>query len=473
MKKKYTNTLVLATVKLISIAATLLMVLIILKEASIDNILQEQYTASSPIGFIFLGSLLTLSLYHILLFILRKEHIPSLYLGLFAFAAATWLIIAGPMHITLLPALLSGNTMTRLFPLLTGIVLLLFTLYTYALSTESFSKKGITAIIRVFLLYAIFVILIPSHILVVTWPVLFIFAILLCLYLLFTSLLAVSMKMNGAVISLLSIFFFSTAVLHHLMCKYIWFVHDRFLQYGVLTYFFIQSLLLILKNEKEHARANINTIEIQLQNDALKGKIKELSYAHHTALAKDRLIYEGISKLSLERKNLEKQMHEVKNMSVRDGLTSLYNHKYIHERLGNEIERAGIHKSKLSIVMLDIDHFKNINDTYGHQMGDEILSSIADILKKTSRETDIIGRYGGEEFLILFPDAPLQNAHAVAERIRKTIEGARWSAPGIKLTISGGIVEWTGEDAANLISKADSLLFQSKNTGRNKISIST
>jgi diguanylate cyclase (GGDEF)-like protein len=118
--------------------------------------------------------------------------------------------------------------------------------------------------------------------------------------------------------------------------------------------------------------------------------------------------------------------------------------------------------------MLDIDHFKKVNDTYGHQAGDKILVKVCKITKFNLREVDILGRYGGEEFMVILPNNNIHNGYLVAERIRKSIEKQN-HIKDLKVTISGGIVELKEENGKELVEKADNLLYKAKRNGRNRI----
>lgn len=172
-----------------------------------------------------------------------------------------------------------------------------------------------------------------------------------------------------------------------------------------------------------------------------------------------------------ERKRLEteliKKNEDLFKISQIDGLTQLYNHKTIFEKLEVEISRAKRYNLELSILMLDIDKFKNINDNYGHQKGDYVIKTVAKILKETVRETDICGRYGGEEFLVILSNTAINDAKIISERIRKNIQ--KYDFEGIQVTISGGISEFNDEEALALVHKADKFLYVSKETGRNMI----
>ncbi|WHH59563.1 GGDEF domain-containing protein [Petroclostridium sp. X23] len=162
------------------------------------------------------------------------------------------------------------------------------------------------------------------------------------------------------------------------------------------------------------------------------------------------------------------QNDQYRNQAIMDGLTGLYNHRYLYEKLEEEMECCNIYESDLSIVLFDIDFFKKVNDSYGHVVGDEILRSIAKIIEKNIRSSDIAGRYGGEEFLVILPKTNLEGAYLVAEKIRLAIESNIF-INGIKVTISGGVCEYSGEKASGLVQSADEKMYKAKHSGRNLI----
>ncbi|MBN1384530.1 MAG: sensor domain-containing diguanylate cyclase [Elusimicrobia bacterium] len=167
--------------------------------------------------------------------------------------------------------------------------------------------------------------------------------------------------------------------------------------------------------------------------------------------------------------------------AISDGLTGLYIHKYFHHRLEREMEKARRFNQHLHLVMFDIDHFKNFNDVYGHQVGDAALVHLAKILRNTMRLTDVLARYGGEEFaVILIPDPKMEQtsevAKGISERLRKNVESAPLVLKNKKLgiTISIGIASWFGEkkvDKDELIKRADDALYKAKRDGRNRICV--
>ncbi|HEY6012258.1 MAG TPA: sensor domain-containing diguanylate cyclase, partial [Nitrospirota bacterium] len=170
---------------------------------------------------------------------------------------------------------------------------------------------------------------------------------------------------------------------------------------------------------------------------------------------------------------------KTQKMSQFDGLTGLYNHRMFQEKLHHELNRRGRTLKPLSLMMLDIDHFKQFNDDYGHQAGDAALRQLSDVILHQSRSdsTDICCRYGGEEFAIIMPEAELHNAVRVAERLRKTVEehpfSIRDKKTDTKVTISIGLAGISGNEDLSpegLVKKADDALYLSKKNGRNRVS---
>ncbi len=164
---------------------------------------------------------------------------------------------------------------------------------------------------------------------------------------------------------------------------------------------------------------------------------------------------------------------EIEKLATTDSLTEVFTLRYILERIEEEFKRSKKRSSPLSVLMIDIDHFKKFNDLYGHLTGDQILREIAALLKQTIREIDIPGRYGGEEFCVVLPDTESHGARYVAERIRLGVQDATVKAydASIKTTVSIGIATYP-KDAHNvkdLIDKADRALYRAKGQGRNVV----
>ena len=154
-----------------------------------------------------------------------------------------------------------------------------------------------------------------------------------------------------------------------------------------------------------------------------------------------------------------------------DGLTGLLNHNAIIKRLKGELLRNSRYGGGLSVLMVDVDHFRRINSMYGHLEGDRVLSGIGRVMTSSLRHIDMVGRYGGEEFLIVLPETPFDEAVKTAERIRRKVEEMDIGLKNEGVTISIGVAGYeSGQSEIELIDKADSRLYESKRAGRNKVS---
>ncbi|MBL4607998.1 MAG: diguanylate cyclase [Pseudomonadales bacterium] len=169
---------------------------------------------------------------------------------------------------------------------------------------------------------------------------------------------------------------------------------------------------------------------------------------------------------------LKRANEELEKLSRIDGLTQLANRRHWEERLSEEYSRAKRYDETVSLIMFDLDKFKNINDTHGHLAGDEILRTVSSNVKEILRESDVAGRYGGEEFGIILPNTDIKGAVIVGEKLRKLVEETKVIFEGVDIpfAISGGVVEFNDSHARyeDLISNADEALYYSKEHGRNQ-----
>jgi diguanylate cyclase (GGDEF)-like protein len=176
------------------------------------------------------------------------------------------------------------------------------------------------------------------------------------------------------------------------------------------------------------------------------------------------LYYKQLDQINEYSERLEK-------LVVRDSMTNLYNHAFIITRLSEEINKCVRYHSPLSILMIDIDHFKHINDTYGHAFGDEVLIKIAQSIQSSCRNVDIVARYGGEEFLVVLPETNSASAFILSNRITRIIHNVQFKQE-IIVTISGGITAYIdGDTTSTLIERSDLLLYEAKKEGRDRIKL--
>jgi len=183
-------------------------------------------------------------------------------------------------------------------------------------------------------------------------------------------------------------------------------------------------------------------------------------------------------KVHLKVKNLQDDLKRTNELllelSNTDHLTGLFNRRYLMEALGKEVQRSLRKKGNLSLIILDIDHFKQVNDRYGHLQGDVVLQKVALQLQKELRAYDTAARYGGEEFIAVLPDATLEEAVFVANRVRASVHGTRFSGAlsELSLTVSIGVARFSSPDCTSVdsfIKLADDALYRAKANGRNRV----
>ena len=185
--------------------------------------------------------------------------------------------------------------------------------------------------------------------------------------------------------------------------------------------------------------------------------------------------------LSRLRTNLRERNAELRSalarlneLAVRDGLTGAYNRRYLMDAVSSEINRAQRAGSRFSVAIVDIDHFKAINDRHGHQAGDAALKRVVAVMRTSLREADSFGRWGGEEFLMLLPDTPAAGAAVTAERVRRCLSSITLPeiAADLHVTASIGIAEWRPDESLNrVIARADQALYRAKGAGRDAVEI--
>jgi diguanylate cyclase (GGDEF)-like protein len=208
---------------------------------------------------------------------------------------------------------------------------------------------------------------------------------------------------------------------------------------------------------------------VAIDNADLYKKLNELNFSLENK------IRERTADLIRANERLSVLNKELEEIAITDGLTQAFNCQYFMERIKQEVKRADRYGTSVSLLMIDIDHFKKVNDTRGHQAGDAVLSGVVRVIKECLRETDLFARYGGEEFCLIATAMGLADAMVLAERVRALIEDAEfpYGAHRLKVTISIGVSAWQPDlkdDYEQMIRRADLALYQAKEGGRNRVS---
>ena len=180
----------------------------------------------------------------------------------------------------------------------------------------------------------------------------------------------------------------------------------------------------------------------------------------------------AVLRAAYRRKNqeLRRAMQRIEELAVTDELTGLYNRRYLLQMLEQQQALANREALPFALAFIDIDHFKPINDQYGHSAGDQVLAELAQLLRKSVRQVDVVARYGGEEFVLLLNGQTLEAARHSLQRVCQQIRSQRFSAWNLPLTVSVGVTEYSnGENAESMLNRADMLLYEAKGNGRNRI----
>ncbi|NTS75765.1 diguanylate cyclase [Catenovulum sp. SM1970] len=196
--------------------------------------------------------------------------------------------------------------------------------------------------------------------------------------------------------------------------------------------------------------------------------IATLYWTHHLSKAKNRA-QDALAALNAIKHELELKNKELERLATRDVLTGLFNRLKIEDVLEQELERVKRFQSSVSLIIMDLDHFKSVNDDYGHQTGDLILQQLAELLLMHTRKVDLVGRWGGEEFIIVCPETDLVGAEILANKIRFEIEQFEFAQVGHKTSSFGLTTYRESDDIDSLIARADHALYQAKENGRNLV----
>jgi diguanylate cyclase (GGDEF)-like protein len=227
------------------------------------------------------------------------------------------------------------------------------------------------------------------------------------------------------------------------------------------------TICVIDRQPRELTALQIETLKILARGIVLQLQLRRsIAILEDTLLAKEKFV----EHLRENNRMMERERSALQAQARSDPLTGANNRRAFESRLAEEFSRARRHAGNLSILMLDVDHFKQYNDSFGHPAGDEVLRTITRLLHKDMRPYDFLARYGGEEFVIILPDTSLQGALIMGERFRRTIQLSSWLHPPVTISIGAAAHHTDMGSAQALVKAADQALYLAKNGGRNRVS---
>lgn len=238
---------------------------------------------------------------------------------------------------------------------------------------------------------------------------------------------------------------------------------------------YLPMILLTSRGEKEDLIAGLNAgadafLSKPLNSPELQAHLKVVG----RNLDLEKKLSDQIEEIKLAHIELQKANVKIEDIARHDGLTGLFNRRYVMERLEAEMIRSRLQGTPLGVIIIDIDHFKKVNDQFGHLMGDKVLRETSQVMQSNARPDDILGRYGGEEFLGVFPNTVMEGLLVIADRIRLSVQNNpiqldTEESLNIKVSIGMACFKADRDTSTTLLSRADEALYEAKKNGRNQV----
>lgn len=370
-------------------------------------------TKSMFFNFSLFGALLIMGFYHLILFLLRKEDLSPLFFGFYCILNGVRVLVTQEsVLLEFIPAM-SWDIRTKIIVLEYFLAVPVFMAFLYTLFPKDLHKRAYRAMMAISLAASTFVLFTPATVFVYIELYYQIFLLFLMIYILYVLVIAVIRKRDGALLILIAIaILFLAGINDILFAQYVVSFRQSTIPIAVFIFVLIQSAILSIRFSKAHKQATI------------------------------------------------------------DELSNVFNRRGFIEAATRVIENAEVVNARLCVLIIDIDHFKKVNDTYGHDIGDIAIRSVADTCSHSIRQGDVFGRFGGEEFALILPRVDIEKGHEIAERLRLKIETSPIAVADkeIAITVSIGITQWKrGDTIDQSIKYADQALYRAKEEGRNRV----
>lgn len=390
---------------------------------------------------LYLGAILVMALYHLILFGIKKDK-AALYFSLFCCLIAVDSALSNTqLAFQVFPGL-SFTTGVRIAYLSDTFMLPLFILYIKSLFPMDTPNVLRTISISAAIVQAILLLVLPVYAFLEYYIFYYSFIVLIGIFMLIIIIRASKQKRTGAWIILIGAGVVFVSALNDILHARLIVQSGYFLNVGFFVFIILQAVLIALRYS--WAMKEVETLTLTLEN-----RVKERT------------------------EELQQEKDQLEAISRMDDMTHIYNKRYIMEKLSAELKNYKQCRHTFSIAMIDIDYFKEVNDRFGHIIGDRVIEQIAGMISENTRKTDICGRFGGEEFMIIMRETSLKGAYAVAEKIREIISDSRIETEKgtISLKASFGLAEVnsTIQDPDELIYYADKALYHAKDSGRNRV----
>ncbi|MGQ0709559.1 MAG: sensor domain-containing diguanylate cyclase [Rhodoferax sp.] len=386
-----------------------------------------------------IGCLAGLSAYQFSLFAFRRKDRVPLFLAVCCVLVAVYTSANNQLVFLSLAPDVNWELFMKIFYTSYMLTFPLASAFLLALFPDEMPKSAVVAIAGAGLLATVLVWLLPHRLNTYIAPMYQLSVLPTVPYLLWVMGKAASRAREGARLILVGIIvIFSAALNDILFANHVIKISASLGQLAWIVMMFCMSFVSAKRFVRTFAKAEELSHELQIGNALLEQRVAE-------------------------------RTKELEVAAVTDQLTGLFNRRKLDEVLDHEVERAARYGSTLSVILGDVDKFKSINDTHGHQAGDQVLIKFAALLRNSVRSTDCVGRWGGEEFLIICPNTPLENARILAEHLRERVQACDFSAVG-RRTCSFGVAGFAGDVRSDqLIARADAALYRAKENGRNRV----
>lgn len=401
----------------------------------------------------YIGLLFIMGWYHIMLALIHKKDRMSAIFGLYALTMGLRQMLVGTRLFALIFPRVGFSGALRLEYLTYYVGVLLFVHFIYLMYKVIFHRRLYQIVLAVGILECFIVLVTPPIVFSYLLPTFQLLTLILVVYTLYIVLRGIRFELEGSDIFFVGIIVVLFAAVNDILNVKGIIDTDYYMSLSMMVFIFCQAILIAKKNTVAYDEAiyySEKSLEMNKALNELNASLEDI-IAERTA-------------------ELKKKNDALDQISKRDGLTGLYNHSAVTAILNEEIEFAIREGHEVCIAMLDIDYFKYVNDTFGHQVGDLVLSEISNVIMLSTREDDIVGRYGGEEFMVILPSTDLSTAIIVLEHLRTRIDNMIIGDENVHVTISGGVTVYThGERRENFIRRADQYLYKAKDSGRNRI----